>query len=814
MKAAIPSFLLRFCFAAVSALICLPAAAKQPISPLYTYDLTHTLSLDAHRPEQAAKIWDETHFVTTIQGIVNRTQPQLYLYLVGGKSATVDHFWLSRMRDPGAWLAEKPLQALPTLNSLVSQFRSSIKGLVVYDGSVPATSCAASTAAGVEDLAAVRYDPSPNSLYTYLTRSAEGPHLPVKLWLIKQDGSPLFTGSGTLPGSSILSSGSAKCDVYLWAKARYLDTGKCSGEHMAYFMDAYWIAHPESAIPNHCLTDHDFFISKRAFFFDLSPWADETPVDDPHQPKGTDEQTLRSLLKSVWLINGGRHMIHVGGFVPWAWKYTNYTGAGGTHEGVPTEWQYAHILSCFNAYMDADALGLCAMANASVFTHFPLKAHYPQPKPTLADLKARKLLLPDGRVAPRSYVAIYGGDYDAASWMYQRLPEIWNDPARGTIPVGWAFNPNLADRFAVGMDWVRTHSGPGDTFTAGDSGAGYLNPGALTPPRLYSNLPSGLRVWQQHCARLYKQWDLTITGFVIDGYAPAMSSEIKQAYTAFSPDGVVAQKVPSLSMVGDTPFVQMATDLNDPVSGAAAILAHCRPEKPQFMVCRTILWSPTDLKKLMDRVHASEAGAEVEFVDPYTLMLLAKQFVQGPDKGQARALPLPEPPAGKPVNLWSIRYGGHPTASSALLPGSDLRDLFGGSYGSLESHDLILFTDQTSPQTVHSVEWETRRPIKLLGYRVKAHGDGSTGRREFSEFRLFARSSAAMPWQQVHRFSTARPYQMEDASQDLLKSIMLPSPVIGQQFRAEFVQATAPDGTVSGPRVLELEAVAEYAGSK
>ena len=36
---------------------------------------------------------------------------------------------------------------------------------------------------------------------------------------------------------------------------------------------------------------------------------------------------------------------------------------------------------------------------------------------------------------------------------------------------------------------------------------------------------------------------------------------------------------------------------------------------------RTILWSPTNLKKMMDTVHQAAEGESVEFVDPYTLML-------------------------------------------------------------------------------------------------------------------------------------------------------------------------------------------------
>ncbi len=52
--------------------------------PLYIYDLTHTVSQPRDNARQLRRIWDETHLVTSMQGIVNRREPRLYLILVGG----------------------------------------------------------------------------------------------------------------------------------------------------------------------------------------------------------------------------------------------------------------------------------------------------------------------------------------------------------------------------------------------------------------------------------------------------------------------------------------------------------------------------------------------------------------------------------------------------------------------------------------------------------------------------------------------------------------------------------------------------------
>ena len=47
----------------------------------------------------------------------------------------------------------------------------------------------------------------------------------------------------------------------------------------------------------------------------------------------------------------------------------------GKHQGVETEWHFAQIASSYNVYMDADATGPENMANAALYTHFPLADH-------------------------------------------------------------------------------------------------------------------------------------------------------------------------------------------------------------------------------------------------------------------------------------------------------------------------------------------------------------------------------------------------------------------------------------------------------
>lgn len=597
-----------------------PAAGAPPI---YYYDLTQLNQLNLKDGAQARRAWDTLHLVASLQGIVNRDSPVLFVRFMKHP----DDFWLDYLRESGNWLADRPITRVDTLESLLRTFASRVKGIVLYDEKVPATSNLASTMAGIEDRLALRYDPSPNSLYTELQ-----PLLPKNtVRLFNEDGSPMFTGRGVIPDTQVPSTGSGKCDAYLWAKSRYLDTARSSPQYMAYYIDAYWLTDPAvSGLSNSTLSNHDFYIAQRAFFFDLGMWPDESPVDDPSQTPGTDLIVLKQLLRAMHDRAGGV-IINIGGFVPWAWKYTDHGKAGGKRIGVHSEWEYGRIISAYNGIMDADALGFSGMANASFYQHFPLKDHYPQnPRPALEDLNRHGFVTAGNAVAPFAYVMFYMGDYDSAAWLSYHVPLWWKDPNHGKIPCAWAFNPNLDRRAPHVLHYARTRQAATDWFISGDNGAGYLNPGMLTEPRFDKQVPDGWEAWVRHNVAYFKRYDVWITGFLIDGFAPGMGDRGLDEYMKFSPDGIAFQFSKPIGLHrGTMPYVKMAIDLDgSPPQAGVKIADLAKGRLPMFLAVRTILKSPTWHKQTMDAAGKSSGGTVIRFVDPYTFFMLARMSQQ------------------------------------------------------------------------------------------------------------------------------------------------------------------------------------------
>lgn len=601
------------------------------------FDLGYTLKLDMNDEVNVHTAWDHAHTLATLQGIVNRKSPRLYFFFIENAGVNIDRYWWDKYRKPGKWLANADTVNYTDIIELVTAFKPDIRGAVVYDPKVPATSNVASSVAGADQLIAVRYDLSEGSLYSRLILN--GPKVPVKRWLLRPDGSSLFTGRGTVPDTKRTSSGSAKNDAYLWFIEHYIKTGKCKTAYGAYYIDQQWMQKPTATrINHHTLSNHDFFVSRNAFFYDLSPWGDEAATDDKAQNKGTDLNTLKEFLLLAYQGNGnGNQFTYLGGFPPWAFKYTQH--AGGRHEDVETEWEYSRVISAYNAFKDADAIGFGALANASFWQHYPLKKSYPQQWVTHEELRQKGFLDANGKLQLRGkkYYIFYVGDYDASSWLSQTTPDIWDSADRGKVPLMWSISPILAQRVPMAMEYRRTTASKNDYFAAADNGSGYLMPGMLQAPRAISGLPDAVDQWAKHNAPYYRQWGMSITGFVIDGQAPAMNQRGLDAYAKFSPNGIVPQKVPLTSLHGNMPVLRAGEDVNqdNPAEAAKIIAGQIHKRNLPFSWFRNILKVPSWHVKVVEELKKLDPDAEL--LDAPTFFELYRIYLkENPDAAAGR----------------------------------------------------------------------------------------------------------------------------------------------------------------------------------
>ena len=356
-------------------------------------------------------------------------------------SRRTDHrsqYWLERLSAPqGVGCTASTWRRCPTSTRWFQLAGERVRGAVIWDPEVPASVNVATTIAGVEDAVVL----SPAWAEKYLAA--------LEARACWSDLRGRFTGAET---------GSRKNDAYRWAIREYLAKGRCSAHWLCLFEDAYFDARPGDL--GYVVT-RDWAVKNRAFVFDLSPWGDEVPQDDPTQPLGTDLQTYRLILEEMLKQSAGKQMTEVAGFFAFA-KYSNVPGHASAHDPVPTEWETVWLISPYNCYQNTVASDCY---NQSFHSQAPWKP-----------VKQRRPAAPRRRTADKSYVCILMADYDSATPLYQFLPKHWDDPNRGKIPLAWGINPNLIETYPDIVTYLYETATANDYFTADASAAGYMNP--------------------------------------------------------------------------------------------------------------------------------------------------------------------------------------------------------------------------------------------------------------------------------------------------------------------------------------------------
>lgn len=554
--------------------------------------------------------YDLFRFTSCLQGILNRDRPTLFLLWEDH-----DRFWLDYITSAGKFLEHEPVTSLDSIEDLLRTFIGTIRecGLILWDENVPATLNAATTACGIRGYLPIREGKNAD-----LIRSLTGAQ-------VQTDLRNRFTGSGTVWGTDETSTGSAKCDAYVWALVNFME--ECADDLLEFSPDGMKWRDSEPFYPdmgNAFVPNMDYAVARRAFVLDLFCFDDEAPCDDPAQPVGCDYAMLKRILLRQYKKNGGRKITTVSGFNPWHIKYTTHGGKG-KHEPVEVEWHLSEVLSAYNCVKDADAAAYCGLANASVYRHYPLKERYHNrtPKPPA-----------EGYDRNKTYMLFYVGDYDSAAWTARFIPQWYRDPALGRLALMWCFNPNLSDRIPMAFDFIYENYTDNDWFEAGDSGAGYNVPRLLYEPRIYSDLPGGAAVNIEHNRKYFEKFDMSIIGFVINSMHPFDNRQMYDL-AAFAKDGVAANNygMPSVIVRG-TPFTPHTCDIaaehRDPKEAARQAVDWMNSANPdrRFHIFRTILVSPTNHELIYEEIRRLAPERNIELLDPLTFFRYLKTAVE------------------------------------------------------------------------------------------------------------------------------------------------------------------------------------------
>lgn len=116
---------------------------------------------------------------------------------------------------------------------------------------------------------------------------------------------------------------------------------------------------------------------------------------------------------------------------------------------------------------DRGRIFICACSRGNLTVHSGFPTHQLKQKP----IHYRSL------DEARTYVTVILSDGDNIAGTMLLRPRLWNDPARGTIPLGWTVAPSMADVCPDVLEHYYRTATPNDYFITGCSGYGYVMAG-------------------------------------------------------------------------------------------------------------------------------------------------------------------------------------------------------------------------------------------------------------------------------------------------------------------------------------------------
>ncbi len=562
---------------------------------------------------------DAARLISSLQGLVNREIETNRVALLIQDKHTSN--WLGYIKENDTLLnGMDHTVSLTTVDQLLSVFANQLKecGMTLWDPNVSSTANVAATICGLNGYLPVKYDTAKGSLYQKLCEMG----VPVRLNLVDK-----FSGKGVIPGTLLLSSGSKKCDPYLWALEKV--SARCSDYYTVYLPDGASATEGNIVYENDIhsksldynkLFNHDYGIYRKAFFFDLTPIDVEAPCDDPTQKLGTDRNTLKEILLNRYCRARGTFG-EVVGFPPWALKYATHNGWGSI-EATSLEASFTELITMYNCYLDADG----SLPNCSLYTQFALQESYE----SIANQKPVTEVFDENTV----YLYMYTGDYDSSPWAVEHMYRCYNDPTRGSIPITWSFTPGLCNRIPMVIDYLYRNQTENDYFSASDSGVGYVRPHGLFQSESDRTLPDGDKAFIALNKQYFERFDLDSVGFLIGKLSP----QVCHTYNQFAPIGSNGNDTSwSPTVYNGAPYLRIKNGIGDPATtpeametAVSGMLDFARDMKEYHVAgFRTIKFTAGDLKRTQEAFleYAKEHDPDTtyKFVDYKTYFAMMKE---------------------------------------------------------------------------------------------------------------------------------------------------------------------------------------------
>jgi hypothetical protein len=206
------------------------------------------------------------------------------------------------------------------------------------------------------------------------------------------------------------------------------------------------------------------------------------------------------------------------------------------------------------------------------------------------------------------YVAFILSDGDNLQYIEHLMRKLWNNPDRGSVPMGWTLSPAMLDAMPGALNFFHQTATNNDNLISGPSGYGYAYPNSWPNQSLLNQFVAKTEDYNRRAGfRVITIWN-TITG--------GINQNVGQAFASYAPTllGLTAQNTGGGLTIYNNSLPGMALSCNY-CTGEQAMKDHIASasagwngSSPRFIIIQAQPWTdvkPTNFKNVANSLNAN-----------------------------------------------------------------------------------------------------------------------------------------------------------------------------------------------------------------
>jgi len=226
------------------------------------------------------------------------------------------------------------------------------------------------------------------------------------------------------------------------------------------------------------------------------------------------------------------------------------------------------------------------------------------------------------------YVAFILADGDNLQYVEHLVRKLWNNPDRGSVPIGWTLSPAMLDAMPAALHYFHQTATDNDNLISGPSGYGYVYPNFFPDQKTLDKFVAKTEEYNQRAGfRVITIWN-TITG--------GIDKNVGESFAAFAPSalGLTAQNTGgeltlySKKLPGKPLSCNYCTNEKAMTEHINSASVGWDGERPRFLLIQAQPWQdvkPSDFKKV-----ANSLNINYKVVRPDHLFMLLRESLSLP----------------------------------------------------------------------------------------------------------------------------------------------------------------------------------------